>query len=211
MIIMPLFFACPYTYGEVESAPSYSQDIMELAKNLLASYELFEKGKRLFKKRDYMDARATFQDALDKDSKNEKAGKYLLLCDKKIATLEKSEEEKEEKERERSEWEQQADIEARLLKDLERRIRELETKKDEEPEKETAVEWKKLGEQLEPEKPAAKTADDKELEETMLREEEIRKSVIESEDLVEQGNLYFQNQEYEKAYDFYRKALKSLK
>ena len=111
------------------------------------------------------------------------------MCNKKIAALEKSKKEKEEKEkrikakqRERSEMEQQAEIEARLLKDLEKRIRELEAKKAEEPEKEIVVKVEEIAEQpelaagtpvresvsTEFEKPAAKTADDKELKETLL-------------------------------------------
>jgi len=78
-------------HSSSEAAPKSSQEYADgialLAKNMLASFDLFEEGKRLYDSGDYKAASLKFKEALEKDPGNEKAQKYITMCAEEIKNL----------------------------------------------------------------------------------------------------------------------------
>lgn len=219
------FITSPICAGENEENKKsfYSLDIDSLAKDIFVSCELFQEGKTLYENRDYDNAQAKFREALKIDPGNKKASKYLNLCvsaqkpepprySRAAASL--SEEPISENKN------NEDDIQ--LLQRLIERVDDIEkSKKTQSPparmEKIARPEPKQETDPVFSKKPSARfkerarlvkprqyTNEKKKLEATTLQE------IEKAEALLAEGNKYYENLNYEKAYKLYKSALKVL-
>jgi len=201
---------------------SYSLDVEDLAKDIFASCELFQEGKKLYENRDYDGARLKFSKALEIDPGNKKASKYLKLLDgkkpnpapkTKPRTVSKGKTDLNTKKTE-------SDIQ--LLETLIDRVNKLETKAP--PKTITAVAGTRAThvQKQEQEKQLSKKASARFTEKAHLSQQtqyasEKRKvesvtleEIAKSEGLLKEGNKYYENQNYEKAFKLYSEALEIL-
>ena len=184
-----------------ESSALYPGGLASLAKNILMSYNLFEEGKTLYEKEDYLNARVKFQQALLRDPKNNKAKKYLSLCDKKRVAAKKSKKTSDKTEKMIDEEE------LAFLKELETRISNLETEKP--------VKYTPHAEQEKsPEVSPAPTSDESapppaKQTKTVPSLEEIRRAK-KTEQFISQGDKFYAERDYEKAYKYYKDAFENF-
>ena len=219
------FLTAPVHAGENEENKKsfYSLDVDSLAKDIFVSCELFHEGKTLYENSDYDNAQAKFREALAIDPGNEKASKYLKLCvaaktpgaapgsrvgaslSKKPVSEDKNNE---------------ADIQ--LLQRLIARVDNIEESKktqssrpraagpsgDEQKQDITPAVSKKSSARFKERarlvKPKQYTNEKKKLEATTLQE------IEKAEALLAEGDKYYENLNYEKAYKLYKTALEVL-
>ncbi len=184
---------------------SYSLDVEDLAKDIFASCELFQEGKKLYENRDYNGARIKFRSALAIDPGNKKAVKYLkLLGERKPNPVKKTE----------------SDIQ--LLETLINRVNTLETQAPPKTITAIAADHAPHVQQQEQEKQPSKKASARFTEKARLSQqtqyasEKIKvelvtlKEIAKAEGLLKEGNKYYENLNYEKAYKLYAEALEIL-
>jgi len=216
VLILP---AAGIAESEKEKSDVHSIDVDKLAKNIFVSCELFYEGKKLYDNRDYDNARLKFREALALDLGNLKASKYLKLCgpNKKTGSENKppviaappNEIILEEKRNENDIQLLQSLIE-RLDKVEDSRIiqttlsqsqKTASSEKKQESSKKASTRFKERVRSI---KPNQYSAEKKKLESTSL--EEIEKA----ENLLSKGDKYYENLNYEKAYQLYKSALEIL-
>ena len=197
---------------------SYSIDVEDLAKDIFASCELFQEGKKLYENRDYPGARTKFREALATDPGNKKASKYLKLCADRIP-----------KPKPRTVSKKKADLNTKktsediqLLQTLINRVDKLETKPA--PKTVTAiapahspqVQKQKKEKQFSKKASARFTEKARLSQQTQYTAEKRKvesvtlKEIAVAESLVKEGNKYYENLNYEKAYKLYSEALEIL-
>ncbi len=200
--------ACPQDIaGDVSFM---AQDLQTLAKNILASCELVEEGKLLYKKLDYFKASEKFKEALSRDPGNKNAQKYLDLCEKKLQTSSKSGETIAATRREKG---------LEILKDLDQRIQKLEGTAPERnvstyPIKKTspikpAVKKEKGPVSGKTETQISQKTSETEKELSPSKSDEKEK-IKKAEYLIEQGDKYYQQGKFIRAYELYKEALELL-
>lgn len=200
---------------------SYSVDVKDLAKDIFASCELFQEGKKLYENRDYAGAKTKFSEALATDPGNKKASKYLKLCGGKTPNPAP-------KPKPRTVSKKKADLNTKktesdiqLLETLITRVNKLETQTP--PKTITAVAASASHVQKqEQKKQLSPKASDRFTEKARLSQQNqyaaekrkietvTLKEIAKAENLVKEGNKYYENLNYEKAYKLYKEALEIL-
>ncbi|RKY41496.1 MAG: hypothetical protein DRP85_06045 [Candidatus Makaraimicrobium thalassicum] len=210
VLLAALSFHAPVYPQSAEKRPVFlSRDIKELAKNIFASCELFEEGKKLYQQHDYANAGIKFQQALARDPKNKKARKYLKLCNRRtVGTPKKTEKGKEQRELDER---KRRETETRFLQELEQRVKQLEIEQRTAVEKEAAVSKKmettgdtRTGEQRDAQRPPRK-----EISEFETKAEK-EKRIKNAEYLIKEGDKYYEQLKYQKAYKLYKEAFQAL-
>jgi len=203
---------------------TYSVDVENLAKNIFASCELFQEGKKLYENCDYDGAKIKFRKAVEIDPGNKKASKYLKLLGNKKPDPAPAGKTKSLKVRKKMDTlntrKNESDIQ--LLETLINRVNKLETVAP--PKKVTAVArdtsphvQKQEQETQLSKKASARFTEKARLSQQTRHASERRKiesvtlkEIAESESLLKEGNKYYENLNYEKAYKLYSEALEIL-
>ncbi|MFH1846686.1 MAG: hypothetical protein ABH869_03935 [Candidatus Omnitrophota bacterium] len=205
----PAYISQGQTSNNTTEKSPYSFDVDLLAKNMFLSCELFEEGKNLYEQKEFQKARLKFQEALQKDQDNAKASQHLKLCEEALSrnlpkatspTLMVSP-----NKLEIDQAEKPKDVQ--LLTDLLNRVETLEAKKSSniKQDKETPSD---ISHTSIPNDPSERQHP--ELDSKITEDLQMTHKVKQSEFLMLQGNKYYENLDYEKAYEFYKKALEVL-
>ena len=172
----------------------YTDSLVSLTKNILISFDLFEEGRILYEKSDYIHARQKFKKSLEYDPGNTKADEYLNLCNKKYLSQKKYPGKKHSADGPQG-------IEMNFLNDLEQRINQLEigtaTK--------TMVEHKK--EEVKVQQKETVLPDNTD---TDVKKQITERNTKKAEKLMAKGDSYYAEEQYEKAYKYYKKAFTLL-
>jgi len=202
-LTLVLAFSSP-SRAEENKTGTYSLDVKTLAKNIFASCELFEEGKKLYENQDIAGARLKFTEALSLDPGNKKASKYLKLCGSALeASLSQ-------KNLIADENENEQDI--KLLERLIERVEELESPAKTEI---TVQSGKKAaGIKSSKEKPSAEFKKRAALLKSSRTKEAYqladKQKIERAEDLLSEGNKYYETMNYDKAYKLYKESLENL-
>ena len=217
--------AAPVHAGENEENKKsfYSLDVDSLAKDIFVSCELFHEGKTLYENRDYDNAKIKFREALEIDPGNEKASKYLKLCGPaKTPSSARDSRSGGSLFKEPISENKNNEPDIQLLQRLIARVDNIEESKKTQPPRPRAVSpaGDKQKQDIKPTvskksssrfkerarlvTPKQYTDEKKKLEATTLQE------IERAEALLAEGDKYYENLNYEKAYKLYKTALEVL-
>ncbi|MFH1395032.1 MAG: hypothetical protein ABIH09_02625 [Candidatus Omnitrophota bacterium] len=218
------------SHGQTGNKPDekspYSFNIDQIAENIFLSCELFEEGTKLYEQKDFKNAGLKFQEALQKDRENSKASQYLKLCTETLSsnssvTNENKADLSKIQDKPKIDQSKTTEEDVQLLTNLLNRVKHLESKQDKpitDTDKKTLTSEKAVLQdeeklQTEPDSlkaavpsPAQQNKIDVKTEQDLAMAQKVRQSEL----LMLQGNKYYENLDYEKAYEFYKKALKVL-